>query len=252
MPDLGVLGDFAIIAARNSRRLLDDAELLATRGRYPSAYSTAVLAFEEAGKAWMTVIAMMAPDRLRAEFPFRELITDHENKLLAAFAMARMLQRMRAGQSITAGVLTDSDLPQLARQHNQAKLRGFYADIRDSVVWDPISIGKDEARRMIASVRRVLDEGGILADPEFISFLVSTPADFRSAMDGYFGILLAGAEHGPEKTAAELQASMDQLGATPDELRQMILDDDIRRAAAAKAAPPERVQPRRLSRARRH
>ena len=252
MPDLGVLGDFAIVAARNSRRLLDDAELLAARGRYPSAYSTAVLAFEEAGKAWMTVIAMMAPDNLRAEFPFRELISDHENKLLAAFSMARMFQRMRAGQSITAGFLADSDLPRLAREHHQAKLRGFYADVRDGVVWDPVGIRKDEARQMIASVRRVLDEGDIFADPEFISFLASSPADFRSVMDGYFGILLAGAEHGPEKTAADLQAWMDQLGATPDEIRQVMLDGDTRRAAAGRAAPPERVQPRRRSRAHRH
>ena len=74
----------------------------------------------------MTVIAVVAPDSLRAEFPFRGLITDHENKLLAAFAMARMFQRMRTGQSITAGLLTDSELPLLAREHHRAKLRGFY------------------------------------------------------------------------------------------------------------------------------
>lgn len=210
----------------------------------------AVLAFEEAGKAWMAVIAMMAHDGLRAEFPFRELITDHENKVLAAIAMARMFQRMRVGQSITAGILTDSDLPRLAREHHQAKLRGFYADVRSGVVWDPVGVGKDEARRMIASVCRVLDEGDILVDPEFISFLVSNPADFHSAMNGYFGILLAGVEQAPEKTAAELRAWMDQLGATPDELRQMMHDGDTRRAAAARAAPPERVQPRRLPRRR--
>jgi len=88
---------------------------------------------------------------------------------------------------------------------------------------------------MIASVRRVLDEAGILAGPDLISFPASSPADFRSAMDGYFGILLAGTEHRPEKTAAELQAWMDQFGATPDELMQMMLDGDSCRAAAASA-----------------
>ena len=71
-------------------------------------------------------------------------------------------------------------------------------------------------------------------------------------MDGYFGILLSGVEHGTEKTAAELQGLIDELGATPDELSQMMLDDDTRRAAAAIASRPERVQPRRLSRTRRH
>ena len=46
---------------------------------------------------------------------------------------------------------------------HQAKLHGFYADVRDGLVWDPVSVRKDEARQMIASVRRVLDEGDILA-----------------------------------------------------------------------------------------
>jgi hypothetical protein len=41
VPDMDVLGDFAIAAAKNARRLLDDAELLANRGRWPLAYSVA-------------------------------------------------------------------------------------------------------------------------------------------------------------------------------------------------------------------
>jgi hypothetical protein len=61
---------------------------------------------------------------------------------------------------------------------------------------------------MIATVRRLLDEGDILADAEFISFLTISPTDLRSAMDGYFDILLAGVEHGREKTAAELLGSL--------------------------------------------
>jgi AbiV family abortive infection protein len=51
VPDLDALGAFALAAARNARRLLGDAELLLKRGKAPSAYSLAVLAFEEAGKS---------------------------------------------------------------------------------------------------------------------------------------------------------------------------------------------------------
>jgi AbiV family abortive infection protein len=51
-PDLNELGELAITAARNARRLLNDAELLLARGRLPTANSLSVLAFEEAGKAW--------------------------------------------------------------------------------------------------------------------------------------------------------------------------------------------------------
>lgn len=133
VPDLDVLGDFAITSARNSRRL-NDAEVLASCGRYPTAYSTAVLAFEEAGKAWMTVIAMIAPDSVRAESPFRQLIRDHQDKLLAAHALARMLSRMRNGEPVVAGLLADGDLLGLAREHDKAKQRGFYSDVADRTV----------------------------------------------------------------------------------------------------------------------
>ena len=117
---------------------------------------------------------------------------------------------MRTGQSITDGILSDSDLPGLAREHHHAKLRGFYVDVADGEVWDPGRIRKDKAREMIASVRRLLDEGDIFADPEFISFMVSAPPDARAAADEYYGILISSAEHGPEKTAAELQALLDR------------------------------------------
>lgn len=53
VPDLDALGDFALAAVRNARRLLDNADLLLRRGRWPSACSLAVLAFEEAGKAFL-------------------------------------------------------------------------------------------------------------------------------------------------------------------------------------------------------
>jgi AbiV family abortive infection protein len=68
VPDLDTLGDFALASVRNARRLLEDADLLLRRGRWPSAYSLAVLAFEEAGKAWMCITAMMVPDDVRPEW----------------------------------------------------------------------------------------------------------------------------------------------------------------------------------------
>ena len=55
--DVDALGDLAVTAAANGRRLLDDAEILLKRGRWPTAYSLAVLAFEEAGKSWLCIIA---------------------------------------------------------------------------------------------------------------------------------------------------------------------------------------------------
>ncbi len=109
VPDLDALGDFALAAARNARRLLDDAELLLKRGRSPSAYSLAVLAFEEAGKAWMCVVAMMVPDDVRPEWPYGDLITRHVDKLLAAHVMAHMLASASSGQDVIASLVDIGD-----------------------------------------------------------------------------------------------------------------------------------------------
>ena len=98
VPDLGALGDFAVIAASNARRLLDDADLLLRRGRYPTAYSVAVLAFEEAGKAWACITAMGMPGDVRPEWPFGELIATHVDKLMSAHAMAHLLAFVRGGE----------------------------------------------------------------------------------------------------------------------------------------------------------
>src|SRR5258706_4024787 len=57
LPDAAVLGEFAIVAAENARRLLTDAENLLTRGGWPTAHSLALLALEEAGQV------LAVPDR---------------------------------------------------------------------------------------------------------------------------------------------------------------------------------------------
>ena len=117
VPDLDALGDFAMAAARNARRLLDDAELLLRRGRSPSAYSLAVLAFEEAGKAWMSVVAMMVPGDVRPEWPYGDLTNKHVDKLMAAHVMAHMLVSASSGQDmITSLADIGENLEELARR----------------------------------------------------------------------------------------------------------------------------------------
>jgi len=150
VPDLDALGDFALAAVRNARRLLDDdADLLLRRGRWPSAYSLAVLAFEEAGKAWMCIIAMIVPDDVRPEWPYGDLITTHVDKLMAAHVMAHMLASATSGRDMITDLAdVGENLEELAREHNQAKQRGLYADLLDDTVWEPASVTPDEARRM--------------------------------------------------------------------------------------------------------
>jgi AbiV family abortive infection protein len=77
LPDPAVLAEFAIVASENARRLLTDAENLLTRGGWPTSYSLAVLALEEAGKSWLCMIGLAMPGELKAEFPFREMVGSH-------------------------------------------------------------------------------------------------------------------------------------------------------------------------------
>jgi AbiV family abortive infection protein len=245
VPELDALGDFAIAAAKNSRRLLEDAELLASRGRWPGAYSYAILAFEEAGKAWLCIIAMLMPDNSRAEFPFGDLDWDHTWKLGAAHGMVFMLAFLRGGDNAPESILQDGHvLDALARQHNQAKQRGIYADIRDGEVWDPANITRKEAKAMVAAVRDLLDCSGPLADPEFITWLASIPEDVKPERDAFWGKLLSGWELGGyDGMAAAFQGFINEIGSMED-LRQ-VFQEDARRLATGSQAQPKRIQPRR-------
>lgn len=251
VPDLDSLGDFALAAARNARRLLEDAELLFKRGRSPSAYSLAVLAFEEAGKAWLCVVAMMIPGDVRPDWPYRDLIAKHVDKLMAAHVMAHMLASASSGQDMIASLAdVGENLEELAHEHNQAKQRGLYADLHDGTLWEPASVTKDEARRMLVIVRGLLDHGGYLADPGFIAWLASETPEVVQVRDLLWGRFFAGLQEGGlDRMLGSLRGLMDETGAT--EGFPLMIREQAQRAAIARSANPKRIQPRRLPRSRR-
>jgi AbiV family abortive infection protein len=187
IPDLDLLGDLANEAAANARRLLADANILINRRRWPTAYSLAILAFEEAGKAWLCINAMMAPDEVRPQFPFGELAGGHLWKLAAAHGMADMLAFIRGGPDAPSRIGQALDVVEsLARADNRAKQRGLYADVEDGAVWNPSKVSENEARRMVSAVRDLLDYGAPLVSPEFISWMVRMPDDVRPERDAFF------------------------------------------------------------------
>ena len=246
VPDLDTLGDLAITAARNSRRLLDDADLLLKRGRWPTAYSVAVLAFEEAGKVWLCVVAMMVPADTRQEYPFAGMTGAHLDKLMAAHAMAHMHAFLRGGANAPKSMIdVGEDLETLAREHNQAKQRGLYADLSDGVIWSPDQVTKSEATQMVATVRGLLDHGGYLADPEFIAWLGQSPQDVRSHVDTFWDRFISGWQlGGPEGMAVAVQGYMDEIGAI-EGLRQIMQEEDARHLAESRAGKGRRTQLRR-------
>jgi AbiV family abortive infection protein len=252
VPDLDTLGDLAITVAKNSRRLLDDADLLLKRGRWPTAYSLAVLAFEEAGKAWLCVTAMMVPAAAREEYPFAGMTGAHLDKLMAAHAMAHMHAFLRGGASAPKTMINvGEDLETLAREHNRAKQRGLYADLSDGIIWSPDQVTKSEAARMVATVRGLLDHGGYLADPEFIAWLAQGTEEVQSHVDAFWGRFISGWQlGGPDGMAAAVEGYMDEIGAV-EGLREMMQEEDARRLAESRPGKSRRTQPRRRSRRRR-
>src|SRR5260370_7511403 len=64
--------------AENAQRLLDDAELLAGAGRHARAYSLAVQAVEEVGKATGLLTLAAMPRNVRAQAPGRRMLEWHQ------------------------------------------------------------------------------------------------------------------------------------------------------------------------------
>lgn len=165
LPDAAVLAEFAIVAGTNARRLLTDAEHLLTRGGWPTAYSLAVLAFEEAGKSWLCLVGLLMPGELKAVFPFGELVGSHRYKLQAARMIAPFLAFIRGGVDAAVAAFTEAvdAMADLARRDDLAKQHGFYADCADGIIWNPSHVRRDEARAMVAKVRNVLDRSAPLS-----------------------------------------------------------------------------------------
>lgn len=251
MPDLDSLGALALAATRNSQRLLDDAELLLKHARRPSAYSLAVLAFEEAGKAWLTIVTMMVPADVRPDWPHDDLIAKHVDKLMAAQMMANMFASAYRGQDIMASLInTSENLEELAREHNQAKQRGLYVDLLDATVWEPASVTKDEAQRMVTIVRGLLDNGCYLTDPEFIAWLTDETQEALEIKQLVWSSFFTGLQQGkPDGMVASIRALMNETGAT--EGFPMMVREQAQRAALARAAGTKRAQPRKLPRSQR-
>src|SRR5215475_6953436 len=75
-------------AAQNGRDLLADAELLSDADRHPRAYSLAVLAVEEYGKAVSLLTLAVMPENLRAQAPVRRMLECHPIKQVGGLLLA--------------------------------------------------------------------------------------------------------------------------------------------------------------------
>ena len=165
VPDVNALGDLAAAAARTARSHLTAAEHLLDGGFWPQARAFAVLALEEAGKALLCTTAMLAPEQVREYFPFGDLSWDHVGKLGVGHSIGAFLSFVRDGDNapVTAAQAL-AELENLARDDNEGKQLGLYADYRDGTTWEPARVTEDQACRIVGIARDALDNGGPLID----------------------------------------------------------------------------------------
>jgi AbiV family abortive infection protein len=172
----------AIAAARNAQGLLQDAELLAGSGRTARAYSLAVLAVEECGKAMDLVALAVMPERLRARAPVGRMLEWHQLKLVGGLLMAvvplaqvasRLTDMPTAELAQALGIL---DAP--ADEADRLKQRGLYVDMgRDGVTREPSEITQQEVESQLARARQAAASAFVLLGTDAQARLARPPAE---------------------------------------------------------------------------
>jgi AbiV family abortive infection protein len=151
-------------AEENARSLISDAEVLLGAGRWPRAYSLAVLAHEEFGKALMAMALFMAPDVVRRQPRWiKELRSGHARKLISGYQHQAMVG---PGDFIAR----TRESPDLARTSNEGKQRGLYADLADESVRPPSDVTEADARAEVESVRQMVHSPGLRSMPFWLPF----------------------------------------------------------------------------------
>ena len=160
---------------------------------------------------------------------------------MAAHGMAHMFASASSGRDVIASLAEiGEDLERLARDHNQAKQRGLYADLADGAVVEPASITMDEARHTVSTVRGLFDHGAILFDREYIAWLTSEDPDVLESKNMFWGALAAGVQQGtPEGMFASLRDLYDEIGAT-EGFPQMIREQAAIAGAVDHSEPSRR------------
>lgn len=159
-------------AAENAHGLLDDAELLSRAGRHARAYSLAVLAVEEFGKATALVALAAMPENVRAQAPVRRMLEWHELKLVAGLLMA-VMKFGPPGAAVRLAAMPITQVTQIiettdafARDADRLKLRGLYVDVdRCGRIRRPSEITEADVSSQLARARQVASSASLLCDP---------------------------------------------------------------------------------------
>jgi AbiV family abortive infection protein len=156
IPDLDELVTLIQASLRNAGELLSDARLLLAADRAPRAHALATLAFEEIGKAFICILAVVPSAPLfgiRSEGDFWKAWNSHTDKLAWARGfLSLLIQEPSAPVADTVTRLADTSLADHLR-----KMRGLYVDYAGGSVLVPSDITSAEAAELASDVQAVLD-----------------------------------------------------------------------------------------------
>jgi AbiV family abortive infection protein len=174
----------AVAAADNAQDLLDDAELLSEALRKARAYSLAVLAVEEFGKAVNLVAIAAMPENLRAQAPVRRMLEWHQLKQIGGLLMA-VVPISNPGAATRLANMPLSQVTQIlhtthafVQNSDQLKLRGLYVDMQvDARIRQPSEITEAEVRDQMDRARQVASSARKIQDPAVRARLADPPAE---------------------------------------------------------------------------
>ncbi len=156
LPDFDDLVTLIQACVRNAEDLLADARQLLEADRAPRAHALATLAFEEIGKAFICVLALIpGPTRffgLKSEGDFWKAWNSHLDKLAWARSYLSMLAQDPAAPIAEIvcrlAAITDAD--------HLRKMRGLYVDYSDGTVLLPTDVTAGEAAELAQMSRPFL------------------------------------------------------------------------------------------------
>ena len=195
-----------------------DAELLAGAGRTGRAYSVAVLAVEECGKAMdLTALAVMPP-RLRARAPLGRMLQWHQLKLVGGLLIA-VLPIGSVGSKVSA--MSADELAHIARildapadEADRLKRRGFYVDIDgNGRLREPSEITESELASQLGRARQATASGiSLLLAPDVHARLANPPAGAVELIQELVSALTeAGYDRTPKAAAEVILKSVDRF-----------------------------------------
>jgi AbiV family abortive infection protein len=168
----GLLAGGSVAAARNVVGLVEDAEVLSAAGRRARAYSLAVLAVEELGKAGSLAALAAMPENLRAQAPVGRLLEWHQLKLVKGTLLgAAQVAPPDACAMLAAMPISDVaeilDRAQaLARDADRVRLRGLYVDVGpDGQVEQPSEVTEAQVREQLDLARLASSTASGMLDP---------------------------------------------------------------------------------------